>query len=179
MKNNKPLDTILYNKIKKQAKKKFKVFPSIYASSWIVQQYKKQGGKYSGNKTYNSGLNRWYKEEWINICELPKKVKCGRPEIKLSNWKKNYPYCRPSKKITKLTPVTYHELSNSEIKKKCSIKKKNPIRKSKPVRRKSKPVRRKSKPVRRKSKPVRRKSKPVRRKSKPVLDVNLKKKVKL
>jgi len=34
---------------KAQAKKKFKVWPSAYASSWLVKEYKRRGGKYSGS----------------------------------------------------------------------------------------------------------------------------------
>ena len=31
---------------KAAAKRKFKVFPSAYASAWLVREYKKRGGKY-------------------------------------------------------------------------------------------------------------------------------------
>jgi len=41
-----PLDKNLYDKIKKITKKKFKVWPSAYASGWLVREYKKNGGKY-------------------------------------------------------------------------------------------------------------------------------------
>jgi hypothetical protein len=44
--NKKPSNQKLYNKIKGQAKKKFDVYPSRYASYWISQEYKKQGGTY-------------------------------------------------------------------------------------------------------------------------------------
>ena len=47
----KPSNSKLYNSIKSQAKSKFSVYPSAYASAWIVKQYKKRGGKYSGKKT--------------------------------------------------------------------------------------------------------------------------------
>ena len=43
----------LYSKIKKIAKTKFKKWPSAYASSWLVKEYKRQGGKYKSKK-YNS-----------------------------------------------------------------------------------------------------------------------------
>jgi len=45
-----PTDTKLYNQKKALAKKKFKVWPSAYASSWLVKEYKRRGGKYSGSK---------------------------------------------------------------------------------------------------------------------------------
>lgn len=41
-----PVDSKLYARIKHEAKKKFRVFPSAYASAWIVKEYKKRGGKY-------------------------------------------------------------------------------------------------------------------------------------
>lgn len=43
---NEPTDKKLYSQVKSEAKKKFRVFPSAYASAWIVKQYKKRGGKY-------------------------------------------------------------------------------------------------------------------------------------
>jgi hypothetical protein len=41
-----PIDKELYARVKAEAKDKFDVFPSFYASSWIVREYKKRGGKY-------------------------------------------------------------------------------------------------------------------------------------
>lgn len=41
-----PRNKVLYNKIKNEAKKKFKVFPSRYSTIWLVSEYKKQGGTY-------------------------------------------------------------------------------------------------------------------------------------
>lgn len=43
---NKPLNPKLYARVKMEAKKKFRVFPSAYASAWIVKEYKKRGGTY-------------------------------------------------------------------------------------------------------------------------------------
>ena len=57
---------------------------------------------------------------------LPKKVPCGRPKTSIENWKKNYPYCRPSKRITSSTPKTTSQLSKAEIKRRCSIKRSFP-----------------------------------------------------
>mgnify|MGYP007059459371 FL=1 len=36
----------LYASVKAAAKRKFKVFPSAYASAWLVREYKKRGGGY-------------------------------------------------------------------------------------------------------------------------------------
>ena len=46
----KPTNMKLYNKVKAEAKKKFKVWPSAYASAWLTKTYKARGGKYSGTK---------------------------------------------------------------------------------------------------------------------------------
>ena len=41
-----PKNKALYSRVKTAAKKKFKSFPSAYASAWIVREYKKKGGTY-------------------------------------------------------------------------------------------------------------------------------------
>ena len=41
-----PKNNALYNRVKSEAKRKFKVWPSAYASAWLVKTYKKRGGKY-------------------------------------------------------------------------------------------------------------------------------------
>jgi len=41
-----PADKDLYNKVKAEAKEKFDVYPSAVANSWVVNEYKKRGGKY-------------------------------------------------------------------------------------------------------------------------------------
>lgn len=43
---NIPSNMKLYNKVKAEAKAKFDVYPSAYANGWLVQEYKKRGGKY-------------------------------------------------------------------------------------------------------------------------------------
>ena len=70
-------------------------------------------------------MSRWFKEEWIDVCKLPKIVKCGRSKAQ----RKNYPYCRPRRKVNGKTPQTASGLSKSEIKRRCSKKKKNPYQK--------------------------------------------------
>jgi hypothetical protein len=122
-----PTNKKLYEKVKEEAKKKFKVWPSAYASGWLVKEYKRRSGKYSGRKTSATGISRWYKEKWINVCKLPKKVSCGRSKLS-KTWKKNYPYCRPSIKVNKSTPRTSSEISMKEIKKRCSRKRKSPMK---------------------------------------------------
>jgi hypothetical protein len=41
-----PADKELYNRVKNEAKAKFDVYPSAYANAWVVNEYKKRGGKY-------------------------------------------------------------------------------------------------------------------------------------
>ena len=154
-KSPKPTNPKLYAKVKAATKRKFKVYPSAYANGWLVREYKRRGGKYSGPKPSKStGLKRWFAEKWINVCKLPKKVACGRPKTNLRDWKKKYPYCRPSKKINKGTPKIASKLSKAQIKSRCKRKKSNPSKRITRSPKQTKSRRRKSK---RKSK--RRKSK--------------------
>lgn len=46
-----PEDKELYSRIKTEAKKKFDVYPSAVANGWVVQEYKRRGGKYSTKKS--------------------------------------------------------------------------------------------------------------------------------
>ena len=132
-KHPKPINTKLYNKIKKRVKRTVKRWPSAYASGQLVRQYKQKGGKYKcarkgkyslsrkgrkrSRKNAFGSLDRWFKERWVNVCKkgLPA---CGRKKSS----SKNYPYCRPLKRINSKTPRTVKELSRSEIKRRCSKK---------------------------------------------------------
>jgi len=79
-----------------------------------------------------SGLDRWFKEKWVDISKKDKSGKhppCGRKDAD----KGKYPKCRPSKKVTKDTPVTSKELSKSEKKKAVKKKRKAEKKKSKPA----------------------------------------------
>ena len=42
-----PTNKKLYSKVTAEAKKKFRVWPSAYASAWLTREYKKRGGKYA------------------------------------------------------------------------------------------------------------------------------------
>jgi len=140
-----PTNKKLYAKVKAEAKRKFDVWPSAYASSWLVKEYKRRGGKYKGSRSKKSrsrskksrsrsrksrsrsrkskgGLTQWHKEKWIDVCQLPKKVPCGRSK---SNTRK-YPYCRPSVRVNSTTPKTYKEFSKAELKSRCSRKRRSP-----------------------------------------------------
>ena len=39
-----PTNPALYSRVKSEAKKKFKVYPSAYANGWLVKEYKSRGG---------------------------------------------------------------------------------------------------------------------------------------
>ena len=120
-----PLNKSLYQRIKSEAKSKFTVYPSAYANGWLVKEYKRRGGKYeyrSGKIKKSEGLSRWYAEKWIDVCKLPKKVPCGRKKSS----RRNYPYCRPSRRINKSTPKTVSEISKKTLIKRCSRKRKSP-----------------------------------------------------
>lgn len=112
--SNKPVDTKLYEKVKKLANKKFESKSGIYRSSWIVKEYLKRGGKYSGIKSKSKGLARWYKEDWVDLNRPTSTgfAKCGRRSLE-----GKYPLCRPSKRVTSKTPRTYKEISKKSIKK--------------------------------------------------------------
>ena len=85
---------------------------------------KRRSKRRSVRKSTKRGLTRWFDEEWIDVCKLPKKVPCGRGESR----RKNYPYCRPSRRINSKTPVLAQTLSKSEIKRRCSRKRRNPYK---------------------------------------------------
>lgn len=89
-----------------------------------VRKSKRKSRRRSVRKSTKRGLTRWFDEEWIDVCKLPKKVPCGRGESR----RKNYPYCRPSRRINSKTPVLAQTLSKSEIKRRCSRKRRNPYK---------------------------------------------------
>lgn len=122
-------DPVLWEKIKQEAKKKFTAFPSAYASFWMVNQYKKRGGKYKGTKNKDNELTRWKQEKWVNICKKLKNGKyapCGRSK---ADGNSKYPACRPSIRINQNTPKTVYEMTPQEIARKCKAKQRNPSRK--------------------------------------------------
>jgi hypothetical protein len=45
-KGSDPSDTELYNRVKREAKEKFDVYPSAVANAWVTNEYKKRGGGY-------------------------------------------------------------------------------------------------------------------------------------
>ena len=73
-----PQNKALYETVKEEAKRRYKRYPSLYASSWIIKEYKSRGGKYKG--TTKGGTTQWYLEKWVMIIpflKTGKVVECG------------------------------------------------------------------------------------------------------
>ena len=77
----------LYKRAKEIADKKYEK-PSAYKSGFIVKTYKDMGGTYTDDKKPRN-LARWYKEDWKDIGG------------------KEYPVYRPTKRISKDTPLLF------------------------------------------------------------------------
>ena len=95
----------LYKEVKEEADKIYKK-PSAYKSGYIVKEYKKRGGTYSGNHPTNEGLDRWYKEKWTDVGN------------------QSYPVYRPTKRITKDTPLLPNEIDKGNLKQQIILKQK-------------------------------------------------------
>jgi len=96
------LDKKLYDKVKLEADTIYKK-PSAYKSGWIVKEYKKRGGKYSGKK---GPLFDWFKEKWQDIGG------------------EDYPVFRPTIRINKNTPLIVSEIDKDNLKKQIKLKQK-------------------------------------------------------
>ena len=122
------------------ARQQFEVYPSAYANAHASAVCKGRYPDHNGVKKTNvaykrrstsrkrrgvSGLQRWFNEEWVNICEPGNGpggfARCGsgqgiaRPE--------KYPYCRPYHRLpgTRVT-ATAQELTANERKEMCRRK---------------------------------------------------------
>jgi len=98
-----PLDKRLYAAVKREADQRY-AKPSAYKSGYIVQTYKRRGGKYANDhKTRN--LKRWFAEKWGDIGH------------------KGYPVYRPFVKVDKKrTPLTASEISPTQAKRQIHLK---------------------------------------------------------
>ena len=98
------LNQSLYDEVKKDADKIYKK-SSAYKSGYIVKKYKELGGKYEDdNKPKN--LKRWFKEAWTDVGN------------------KSYPVYRPTKRISKKTPLTKNEIKPTQLQKQIKLKQK-------------------------------------------------------
>jgi hypothetical protein len=93
---------VLYQRAKEIADKKYEK-PSAYKSGYIVKLYKEMGGTYTDDKKPKK-LARWFKEEWVDIGG------------------KQYPVYRPTKRISKDTPLTVAEIDPKQAKKQIELK---------------------------------------------------------
>jgi hypothetical protein len=96
------LDQKLYDEVKADADKKYKK-NSAYKSGWIVKTYKERGGEYKDDKEPKD-LKRWFKEDWKDIGG------------------QDYPVYRPTKRISKDTPLTADEIDPVQLKEQIELK---------------------------------------------------------
>jgi hypothetical protein len=94
-----------------------------------TERIRKKMAEYESNDIKKfSGLDRWFKEKWVDISRKDKSGKympCGRSDSD----KGKYPKCRPSKRVTKETPITTRELTDKE--EKSAIRKKRKVEREK------------------------------------------------
>jgi hypothetical protein len=97
-----PINKALYAKAKAIADSTYSK-PSAYKSGFIVKTYKDLGGTYkdSGKK---KGLDEWFKADWQDIGN------------------KEYPVYRPTKRVSKDTPLTVSEIDPKNLKKQIALK---------------------------------------------------------
>jgi hypothetical protein len=107
-------------KIKKLAKKlKIKLY--IKKNGKRVMKSLNVLKKQIKSKQKNSqltGLNRWFKEKWVNVC-----VKKNGKYTPCAKSSKKYPYCRPSIRVNSKSPKTVGEISKRKLKELCKKKK--------------------------------------------------------
>ena len=102
-KSPRPTNPSLYARVKAEAKRKFKVYPSAYANAWLVRTYKKAWWRLR-----IMSLKEWFgkgsKGDWVDIGAPKKKGKyqaCGRKSATKS--KRAYPKCVPRAKAATMT----------------------------------------------------------------------------
>lgn len=98
------LNQTLYDIVKEEADKKYKK-PSAYKSGYIVKRYKELGGRYADDDEPKN-LARWFKEDWKDIGNA------------------SYPVYRPTKRISKATPLTASEISKDQLASQIKLKQK-------------------------------------------------------
>ncbi len=98
-----PLNKKLYERAKAEVYPRYKK-PSAYRSGAVVKRYKELGGKFKDNN--GRPLARWFKEEWSDVGD------------------KEYPVYRPTKRISKDTPLTPSEIDPENLQLQISEKQK-------------------------------------------------------
>lgn len=92
----------LYDSVKREADHIY-TKPSAYKSMWIVKTYKDKGGTYK-NDNQPKNLDRWMRERWVDI------------------GKKEYPVFRPTRKVSKKTPLLASEIQPINLKEQINLK---------------------------------------------------------
>jgi len=122
------------------AKRKFEVYPSAYANGYAVQVCTGTKPDWEGDegadRTYydpdagkQGGLTRWFKEEWVNVCETRADGPGGFPPCGSGrgvDHPDRYPYCRPLHRLPGTTVATVHELTEAERADMCRWKRSLP-----------------------------------------------------
>lgn len=104
--SSKFLDKDIYKIVKERADQIYKK-PSAYKSGWIVKEYKRLKGRFLDSD--EKPLKRWFREEWKDYAPL-----IGE--------KSKYPVYRPTKRISKDTPSTVHEIPKKRLKEQYKLK---------------------------------------------------------
>lgn len=135
-----PLDPDLYADVVAEAQARFAVWPSAYASGWVVKTYKQRGGKYAGEaRGEDTGLTKWFGEEWVDLSrpiydeggDLVGYEPCGRKKSTPQFSTRDYPKCRPVDEAMRMTP---DEVASAIRRKRTAEAKASPERGRKPVR---------------------------------------------
>lgn len=103
----KPTNPALYEKAKAIVNKSYPKH-SAYRSGAYVKKYKEMGGEYEDEPDGKRPLERWFKEDWKDVGN------------------KEYPVYRPTKRISKDTPLTPEEIDPDNLK--LQIKEKQKIK---------------------------------------------------
>ena len=99
-------DSALWARAVKDAKSKFKRWPSALASYEISRRYKELGGTYRSPRAASRGTARWQREEWVEVEPMVargRRVKCGSST-------RSGKACRPRVRVSPRTPPTIDEV---------------------------------------------------------------------
>lgn len=99
-----PNNPLLYAQAKRIADETYKK-PSAYKSGFIVKKYIELGGTYRDDKKPKN-LKRWFSEKWRDVGG------------------KEYPVYRPTRRISKKTPLTPSEISPANLREQITLKQK-------------------------------------------------------
>ena len=107
------------------AKQKYRIYPSAYANAYASKvckgtqpdlkgmrtASKRSRGTATDKQARQSNLQRWFAEKWVDVCKHISGNQfeaCGRAVAKTRP--KTYPYCRPTHRVDKRTPMTVDEI---------------------------------------------------------------------